>query len=200
LTIRIVPNSVAGDQWSEKKGVRQTKPRLHTPNEAIFAAPNEAIGRIGKAPNEATARNEAVGKMGKAPNEAIESGPAPNEAISTRAERSRLVHPIPWCSGSVASVGPTEVGPIFRAEKDLSRLKSALPGDLCCSHHPIRDMSHEASGKMGNSPNEAIVGMGNLRKARCARRPFPRTKPIPIAPNEASSRSRPKHRDQAAGG
>jgi hypothetical protein len=77
---------------------RRTKP--------IPVAPNEAIGKLGKAPNEAneprSAPNEAIGKMGKAPNEANEHcpalneaidklGKAPNEANSQSAERSQFL-------------------------------------------------------------------------------------------------------------
>jgi hypothetical protein len=62
------------------------------PNEANrpAPAPNEAIGKMGKAPNEAIGKlskapNEAIGKMGKAPNEAIgKMGKALNEARSRR--------------------------------------------------------------------------------------------------------------------
>jgi hypothetical protein len=66
---------------------RQTKPLRRARNEAVgkmgnapnepkepCPAPNEPIGKIGKAPN------EAIDKIGKVPNEAKQPGPAPNEA------------------------------------------------------------------------------------------------------------------------
>jgi hypothetical protein len=63
---------------------RRTKPFPLARNEPIAGAPNEAIGKLGKAPNEAKAPCSA-------PNEAnVKLGKAPNEANSRRAERSQF--------------------------------------------------------------------------------------------------------------
>jgi hypothetical protein len=85
----------------------------HTPSSLGRArpapcAPNEAIGKLEKAPNEPKeaarrrtkprpgAPNEAIGKMGKAPNEPKEACPAPNEpppiAPNEASWRSRSVN------------------------------------------------------------------------------------------------------------
>jgi hypothetical protein len=64
---------------------RQSKPSPFVARQTKPIAPNEAIGKIGKAPNEANghppAPNEPIGKLGKAPNEANDPPRAPNEPI-----------------------------------------------------------------------------------------------------------------------
>jgi hypothetical protein len=81
----------------------------------LAAAPNEAIGKLGKAPNEATgpcaAPNEAVGKLGK----------APNEARDHRAERSQFARRVGWW-------GCQEVlpDPMSRADKFVSDFSLSL--------------------------------------------------------------------------
>jgi LmbE family N-acetylglucosaminyl deacetylase len=115
---------------------RRTKPVPPAPNEANFSAPNEAVGKMGKAPNEANAPypapNEAIGRMGKAPNEA--NGP--------RAERSQVVPEVGGLGppGTLA-IPPRRFASFFDRRGQAERIQPIRSADLTLRTNTFQESS-----------------------------------------------------------